>query len=51
VPFADSEESVWNSGLSGSALVEVGSDHRLAERAPLRAMLEACESHRTEAIC
>jgi alpha-beta hydrolase superfamily lysophospholipase len=43
VPFADSEELVHTSGLPASALVEVGSDHRLADSEPLRAMLEACE--------
>jgi alpha-beta hydrolase superfamily lysophospholipase len=43
VPFADSEELVCNSGLPESALVEVGSDHRLADPEPLRKMLEACE--------
>jgi hypothetical protein len=43
VPFADSEERVHTSGLPASALVEVGSDHRLADPEPLRAMLEACE--------
>jgi hypothetical protein len=43
VPFADSEELVRNSGLSASALVEVGDDHRLADPEPLRKMLEACE--------
>ena len=43
VPFADSVELVSNSGLPDSALVEVGSDHRLAEVEPLRAMLKACE--------
>ena len=43
VPFADSEELVTNSGLPGSALVEVGDDHRLADPEPLRKMLEACE--------
>ena len=40
-PFADSEELVKNSGLSASALVEVGSDHRLADLEPLEAMLKA----------
>src|SRR4051794_31224544 len=30
VPFADSGELVRNSGLSPSALIEVGTDHRLA---------------------
>jgi hypothetical protein len=39
VLFSDSEELVRNSGLPGSALVEVGSDHRLADPEPLAAML------------
>ena len=39
VPFADSEELVRNSGLSRSALVETGKDHRLADPEPLEAML------------
>jgi alpha-beta hydrolase superfamily lysophospholipase len=43
VPFADSEELVRNSGLPASALIEVGSDHRLADPEPLAAMLRACE--------
>ena len=43
VPFGDSEELVRNSGLPASALIEVGSDHRLADPEPLTAMLEACE--------
>ena len=43
VPFADSEELVKNSGLPASALIEVGTDHRLAEPEPLAAMLRACE--------
>jgi hypothetical protein len=43
VPFADSEELVRSSGLPASALVEVGSDHRLADPEPLKAMLQACE--------
>jgi hypothetical protein len=43
VPFADSEELVGNSGLSASALIEVGNDHRLADPEPLTAMLRACE--------
>jgi hypothetical protein len=42
IPFADSEELVRNSGLLTSALVEVGSDHRLADQEPLEAMLRAC---------
>ena len=44
VSFGDSEELVRNSGLPASALVEVGDDHRLADREPLRRMLEACEA-------
>jgi hypothetical protein len=43
VPFADSEELVRNSGLDESALVMVGTDHRLADPEPLKAMLGACE--------
>ena len=44
VPFADSEELVRASGLPASALVEVGTDHRLADPQPLAAMLRACNS-------
>jgi hypothetical protein len=43
VPFADSEALVKNSGLPASALIEVGTDHRLADPEPLAAMLMACE--------
>ncbi len=43
VPFADSEELVTNSGLPASALIEVGTDHRLADPKALEAMLRACE--------
>jgi pimeloyl-ACP methyl ester carboxylesterase len=43
VPFTDSGELVKNSGLPASALVEVGTDHRLADPEPLEAMLKACE--------
>ncbi len=39
VPFADSEELART---SGAALIEVGTDHRLADPEPLAAMLEAC---------
>ena len=45
VPFADSEELIRISGLPPSALIEVGTDHRLADPGPLRAMLRACERH------
>ena len=44
IPFADSEELVRNSGVPDSALVVVGSDHRLADPEPLQAMLDACEA-------
>lgn len=43
VAFADSEELVNNSGLPASALIEVGSDHRLADQEPLERMLGECE--------
>src|SRR5262249_50088018 len=43
IPLAESEELAKNSGLSASALIEVGSDHRLAEPEPLAAMLRACD--------
>lgn len=43
VPFADSEELVRNSGPPRSALIEVGTDHRLADLEPLERMLRACE--------
>jgi alpha-beta hydrolase superfamily lysophospholipase len=44
VRFADSEDLVRASGLPASALVEVGTDHRLADPEPLAAMLRACEA-------
>ena len=40
VPFADSEAL---SKISGATLIEVGTDHRLADPEPLAAMLKACE--------
>jgi hypothetical protein len=43
IPFGDSEELVRNSGLPASALIEVGSDHRLSDPEPLRRMLRECE--------
>jgi len=43
VPFSDSEELVGYSGLLVSALIEVGTDHRLADQEPLAVMLRACE--------
>src|SRR5690349_16152643 len=39
VPIADSEELAKN---SGATLIEVGTDHRLADPEPLAAMLRAC---------
>ena len=42
IPFADSEELLVNSGLSCEALIEIGTDHRLADPDALRAMLDAC---------
>ena len=43
IPIADSRELVRASGLPDSALVVVGTDHRLADPEPLKALLEACE--------
>ena len=39
VPFANSEELVKN---SGATLIEVGTDHRLADPEPLERMLREC---------
>jgi Cysteine-rich CPXCG len=44
IPFEDSEELVARSGLPQETLVEVGSDHRLADDDSLAAMLWACNS-------
>jgi alpha-beta hydrolase superfamily lysophospholipase len=44
VPFADSEELARS---SGATLMEVGTDHRLADPEPLAAMLKACEASDT----
>ena len=41
VPFADSEELLRNGHLPNSTLIEVGSDHRLADPASLATMLSA----------
>jgi len=43
IPFSDSEELVAQSGLPPETLMEIGTDHRLADPEPLKAMLEACE--------
>ena len=42
IPFADSEELVAISGLPPEMLIEVGSDHRLADEASLSVMLWVC---------
>ncbi len=42
IPIDDSRELVRASGLPDSALLVVGTDHRLADSEPLQAMLEAC---------
>ena len=42
IPFAESEELIRDSGLGASAMIEVGTDHRLADAEPLAAMLRAC---------
>ena len=42
IPFADSEVLVAKSGLSPETLIEVGSDHRLADEESLSVMLWAC---------
>jgi alpha-beta hydrolase superfamily lysophospholipase len=47
IPFADSEELFKKSGLPLLALIEVGTDHRLADPEPLVAMLRACEANKT----
>jgi alpha-beta hydrolase superfamily lysophospholipase len=43
VPFSDSVELVRNSGLPDSALIAVGTEHRLADPDALARMLKACE--------
>ena len=43
VPFAHSEELVRASGLSPSALIEVGLEHRLADPESLQALADACQ--------
>ena len=41
VPFSESEELVESSGLPSSALIEVGTEHRLADEESLAAMVRA----------
>lgn len=43
VPFEDSVELITRSGRPSQCLIEVGTDHRLAEPEPLQRMLQACE--------
>jgi alpha-beta hydrolase superfamily lysophospholipase len=44
VPFSDSVELVRNSGLPSESLIEVGTEHRLADSESLGKMVEACET-------
>ena len=50
VPFADSQELLAKSGLPASALIVVGTDHRLADPEPLAAMLAAVEQSGTAGV-
>ena len=50
VPFADSEELVRNSNLPGYTLIQVGTDHWLADDESLELMLEACRVDGDEPI-
>ena len=43
VLLADSEELARNSSLPSDSLIEVGTEHRLADEESLRKMLEACK--------
>jgi len=43
VPFSESEELVENSGLPSSALIDVGTQHRLTDQESLAAMLRTVE--------
>jgi len=43
VPFKDSLDLISKSSLPGTALIEVGQDHRLADPEPLEALLRAVE--------
>jgi hypothetical protein len=46
VPFADSEELVRNSGLPSSVLIDVGTEHRLADEESLKRMMATVENTR-----
>ena len=43
MPFADGQELLRNSGLPESALIVVGTDHRLADLESLAKMLQVVE--------
>jgi hypothetical protein len=49
VPIADSRALLKRSGLPDSALIVIGSDHRLADPEPLAAMLAAVEGRASRA--
>jgi hypothetical protein len=49
IPFEDSQELLHRSGLPTETLVEVGSDHRLADPESLELMLQACKRLRSQA--
>ncbi len=42
IPYEESRELTQVSGLPTESLIEVGTDHRLADPEPLAAMLQAC---------
>ena len=42
IPFADSKELVASRGLPPETLIEIGSDHRLADESSLSVMLWVC---------
>lgn len=50
VPFDESVELVRNSGLPEYTLVEVGTDHRLADSESLKMLLEACLTGEDEPV-
>jgi alpha-beta hydrolase superfamily lysophospholipase len=50
IPFDDSVELVTNSGLPSESLVDVGTEHRLADEESLKKMLEAVEKATTKKV-
>ncbi len=46
VPFADSVELLSKAGLPAGSLIEIGTDHRLADPEPLHELLRAIEAGR-----